>query len=140
MSFRGGNGAEENESTILDEPMTIKQFKERIGMICDERYDDRHVGIRLALPSVGPLAISKITRAWVGYDWDRDLILETSQKLVPKTDKQDVFEAAFDLLAYIATKEVKKDSYEIRTAKMILARYGYGEEKLKMIARVFHGR
>ena len=121
--------------------MTVKELREilnRYHGYHSGRSDDEPVSVILALPSIGPRANTKVKSASFGFDWDRGLQFGTEARLVPKNEKQDVFEAAFELLAWIATKPVKKETYEIRTARKILERYGCDEEKFALYRRVFH--
>lgn len=100
--------------------------------------DHEELSVLIALPSVGPRACVKVTDAMFGFDWDRGLQFRTEERLVPKNDKQDVFESAFELIAYLATKPVKRKSYEQDKAERILRKYGCDDEKLAMYRRVFH--
>lgn len=117
--------------------MTIKELKEIMKYI-DERHDGELVSVLLDLPSIGPRAYSKIIDGSIGFDWDKGLQFKTEHKLVPKNEKQSIYELAFDLLCWIATKPVKKESYEIRTAKRILLKYGYTQEKLDSYQKICH--
>lgn len=122
--------------------MTIKKLRDLLKKNHEYhqgRQDDEPVSVLLALPSVGPRANSRVKSASFGIDWDRGLQFITEDRLVLKTDKQDVFEQAFDLIAWIATKPVKKESYELRTARKILKQNGWDEEKLATYQRIFHG-
>ena len=103
-----------------------------------DNMDNEEISVLLALPSIGPRAHTKVTDASFGHDWDRGLQFRTEARLVPKNDKQDVFEAAYELLAWLATKPVKRQSYEQRTAERILRKYGCDDEKLTIYRRVFH--
>ncbi len=109
---------------------------ERSPMFHNELDDD--ISVILSLPSIGPRANSKVIHASFGFDWDRGLQFTTEAKLVPKNDKQSIYESAYELICYLATKPVKKQSYEQRTALHILERYGYTKDKLEQIQRVYH--
>lgn len=116
--------------------MTIGELKQILAT--NDHSDNEFVTVLLALPSVGPRAYTKVKDANFGFDWEKGLQFSTEARLVPKNEKQDVFEAAFDLLAWIATKPVKKSTYETRTAKFILEKYGCNEEKFAIYKRVMH--
>ena len=95
----------------------------------DSRQDEEELAVVVALPSIGPKAISKITHFNFGFDWDKGLLFITEHSLVPKHDSQSIYESAKELLLYMATKPTKKQGYEQRTAISILKRYGYTDEK-----------
>lgn len=105
------------------------------------RSDDLEVKVVLSLPSIGPKATTNVQSAVYGFDWDKGLLLRTEEQLVPKSEKQSIYESANDLLMMLATEWYirKKDNYETRTAKKILLKYGYTEEKLRKYVHLFHG-
>ena len=117
--------------------MKVKDLK-RILEHHGSHIDEREVLIRLTLPSMGPVASETVESAHVGFDWDRDLILEPSRPLVPKEEKQSIFESGYDLLMWLATKPMARESYEVRTAKGILKRHGKTEEDFKKFRHLFH--
>lgn len=108
-------------------------------LIARNPHHDRNepVKVLVDLPSVGPQAHVTLTHAGFGFDWDRGLLLKPEKSLVPKEKKQDIFEDAYQLLLYIATKPEKKQSYEKRTAKTILARYGIDQSFLDKFQYLF---
>jgi len=97
--------------------------------------DDREVLIELALPSMGPKASCRVKYAGFGIDWDRDFLITAEKPLVPKTDLQKLWEDARDLIMYLATKPVKRPSYEIREARRMLDHYNI---EYKAYAHLFH--
>jgi len=116
------------------------KVKELKAMLKDEdtRYDEEEVSVLLDLPSWGPRAFSKVKHASFGFDWDKGLQFKTEHNLVPKNEKQSIFEAAHELLMFIATKPTKKHGYEQRTAIHILKRSGLTDEKLASYQSLFH--
>lgn len=110
---------------------------ELLQTINSSDYEDTcDVKILLSLPSLGPRATTDIKFANFGFEWDVGLLLTPEVRLVPKTDKQDIFEAAFELLMYIATKPRKKESYETRVAARILTKYGRAD--FQKFAHLYH--
>lgn len=99
---------------------------------------DDPISVILSLTSIGPRAHSKITHASFGFDWDRGLQFTPDHRLVPKNEKQDVYEAASELLCYLGTKPVKKQTYEQREALRILKKYGYTDDEIEKIRSVYH--
>lgn len=109
--------------------------------ILEYNYEKRkqlEVLVKIAEPSVGPSATSPVSVAYFGIDWDRDLLIVPTEQLSRKTEHQSVFESALDLLMYIATKPVKNESYEVRTAKRILSKYGRTDEYLEKYRHIYH--
>jgi hypothetical protein len=117
--------------------MTVGELKAILSRV-DERRDSEPVSVLLALPSIGPRAHSHVKHAAMGHDWDRGLLLTAETSLVPKNDKQSIFESAYEFLLWLATKPVKKESYEVRTAKRIVGKYGVTEERLGELRNIFH--
>lgn len=121
--------------------MTVKELRDVLNddfKRNEGRNDAEEISVILALPSMGPRAHSKVKWAGFGFDWDRGLQFETEARLVPKSEKQDIWEAGYELLSYIATKPAKKQSYEIRTAERIFRKYGRDDEWFAMVRRVMH--
>jgi hypothetical protein len=57
--------------------------------------DPAEVVINIAKPSIGPTATCKVTSAYYGFDWENGLfILSPAQPLVPKTEKEELWDAA----------------------------------------------
>lgn len=124
----------------MSEPKPAMTVGHLLKVLSHTQRDEHEVKVILALPSIGPRASSDIVSAGFGFDWDKGLLLTPRERLVPKTDKQDIFEAANDLLMFIATEGLtkKRNTYEHRTAQRILLRYGYTEEQLKKYVKLFH--
>lgn len=114
----------------------MKVFELLQAINSSDHEDTDEVKILLSLPSIGPRATTGIKYAKFGFDWDIGLLLTPEVRLVPKTDKQDIFEAALDLLMFIATKPRKKESYETRTAARILTKYGRAD--FQKFAHLYH--
>lgn len=118
--------------------MKVSELKEILNR--RTHADDETVKLRVALPSVGPQATVEIDSAAFGFDWDRGLILYTQERLVPKENNQDVYEAAQDLLMTLATEcfVVKKKKWENRKSAELLLRMGHTPEQLEKYVRLFH--
>lgn len=117
--------------------LTVGELKDMLSSYDDTR-DNEAVSVLLELPSMGPRANTKVKHASFGFDWDKGLQFTTEARLVPKNDKQDIYEAAYDLLFWLATKPQKKETYEVRTAKRILIEYGTTQEELDKLSHLFH--
>lgn len=117
--------------------MKVKELK---SLLRDEdtRYDEEEVSVLLDLPSFGPRAFSKVKYASFGFDWDKGLQFTCEHNLVPKNNKQEIYEQARDLLFYMATKPTKKHGYEQREAIRILKKNGLTDEKLASYQSIFH--
>ena len=120
--------------------MKVKELRELLVKKASltSRDDDEEVTVLLDLPSIGPRACTKVTYASFGIDWNRGLQFKTETNIVPKDDKQSVFEAAFELLAYLATKPSKRQGYEQRTAVKILEKYGCTKKDFDTYKKVYH--
>jgi hypothetical protein len=116
--------------------MIVKHLKDFLNG--EDRFDERQVLVRLTKPSMGPVSSDVIQSAWFGFDWDRDLILEPTQPLVVKSEKESAFDIAYDLLFYIATKPLKTETYEVRQAKRILKSIGKTDEDFNKLRHLFH--
>ena len=103
--------------------MTVGELKKALKLY-DDDTDHLEVLLAVDLPSRGPQATVKIRGGKFGFDWDRDFILKTERPVVPKDDKQGLFEAGYDLLMWLATKPVKKLLYEVKTAQKLVSKYG----------------
>lgn len=122
---------------VKEKFLTVGELRQILNRHDDIR-DDEEISVLLALPSIGPRAHTKIKHASFGSDWDKGLQFTTETRLVPKTEKQDIYEAAYDLLFWLATKPQKKETYEVRTAKRILLKYGRTQEDLDKLRPLFH--
>lgn len=104
-----------------------------------ERRPDAQVRILLSIPSIGPAPTCEVEQANLGMDWDADsFILRPELRLVQKTQDQDLWEQARNLLYWLASKPSQRPSYEIRQARKILARNGVTEGQLESLRRSFH--
>ncbi len=119
-------------------PITVRFLKEYLDRISDKARMDLPVKVILSIPSVGPRAFSLVTHVNFGYDWDKGLLLTTKESLVPRSEDQLAYQMAHELLLFIATKPVKKESYEIRRAKQILFRLGKDQDYLDKVSHIFH--
>lgn len=100
---------------------------------------DLIVAIKTCSPSVGPSSSVTVDRAWAGMDWDRNtFFIGPSIRLVEKSENEDVFDMARDLLMYLATTPTKRPSYAIRQARRILKKTGMTEDDFVKYAKFFH--
>jgi len=124
--------------------MKVKELydslKRRIEGIPDcykEQELNKEVVVEIAKPSVGPRASVKAKYAGFGMDWEANRFAITPEvALTLKSEKEEIWDMAKDLIMWIATKPVKKDSYEIRTAKRILDKNGTEYMKYQ---KILHG-
>lgn len=124
-------------SELRETFLTVGKLKDILST-CEN--DDLEAKVLLALPSIGAQAFTRVTGAGFGFDWDKGLLLATEQRLVPKEEKQDIFEWAYDLLMFLATEGLtkKRKRYENRQAERILGMYGVSHDDLKKYVRLFH--
>ena len=81
------------------------------------------VRIPIAKHSIGPKASVEVTNAWCGFDWNSDSFFVAPEKdLTPKSENEEIWDDARELLMFIATKPVKKVTYEVRQARRIFER------------------
>ena len=118
--------------------MKVSELKQLIDRHPDQL--DKEVKLLVPLPSAGPRATVEIESASFGFDWDRGLLFRTKERLVPKENNQDIFEAANDLLMMLATEcfVLKKQKFENRRSAKILLKYGYKKEDLEKYVKLFH--
>lgn len=103
------------------------------------QYRDLEVVVAIHSPSVGPSASVDVTGCHVGIDWDNGkLFLTTKDPIVKKTNKETAFDTAHELLMYLATKPVKKKSYEVDMAQKCLKEAGYTDEDFEKYRKFFH--
>ena len=116
----------------------IKDLKKMLNET--DRYDNEPVQVLLNIPSIGGHAVSEVSHAHFGFDWDRGLLLSTKDKITRKEKKQDIFEKATDLLMTLATEwyVMKKENFVNRRAREILLKFGYTDEKMRAYVRLFH--
>lgn len=119
--------------------MKIKDLKEMLNKTPDH-YLDQEVQVVLSIPSIGPTATSEVENASLGFDWDKGLLLKTKEKLVEKSEQQEVFEKGYSLLMYLATQSFvsKKESYAQTEAKRILISLGVSEDQIKKYVHLYH--
>lgn len=100
---------------------------------------DLNVVIKLNSPSIGGSATTSVRGITRGIDWDRgNFFIHAKDPVVVKTKHESAFDAARDLLMYLATKPSKRKSYETSTAQDILKRVGYTEEEFIKYSKFFH--
>jgi hypothetical protein len=88
-----------------------------------KRHPDDEIVLLLDSPSIGPRASIPIASACSGFDWEKgQLLLSPETSVVKKTDSESIFDMARDLIMWLATKPVKKASYEVDMARRILNR------------------
>jgi hypothetical protein len=117
--------------------MKVKELKAVLNYT--DRHDEDDLMIHLAEPSIGPIAMSGVKSAGFGFDWESGkLIINPEKRLSEKTQPEDVYHMASDLLMYLATNPAKRYKYEIDTAKRILLKAGYTQEQLDKYRSIFH--
>ena len=117
--------------------MKVKALKNILNL--NDTHDDDDLKIRLAMPSIGPVATSDIESVAFGFDWESgSLIINPTRRLSEKTQNEDTYHMASDLLMFLATKPAKRESYETGTAKKILLKAGYTAEQLTKYQKLFH--
>jgi len=97
---------------------------------------ESEVVIALDMPSIGGIACETISNGRLGFYWDSGkFILTTSKPISHRTENEQIFEQARDILSFIATKPTKKQGYEQRTALTIFKRLGIDIMKYQ---KIFH--
>lgn len=108
--------------------MKLRAFKDLIDKTVSRLRDheDPEVVIPIAKTSVGLKASVDVDSISKGIDWNKNkFFLHTKEKLVPKSDKEQAYDMAWEFLLWIATKPVKKETYEVREARRIFDLIGY---------------
>lgn len=118
--------------------MKVSELKSLL--FTNDRHDKKEIKIVIDNPSMGGHDYVLAERIWFGFDWDNGLMIKATEKIVRKENKQDIYEAANDLLMMLATESfvLKKEKYENRRAKQILLKFGYTDEQLRKYVRLFH--
>lgn len=107
----------------------------------NNKHHDDEIVIKINKPSVGPSACEPVISAHFGIDWDaRKLILRTNKPLVVKSENEEIYDMSRDLMLYLATKPMKRRSYEVEKARSILKRNGMTEEDFMKYQKLFHPR
>lgn len=102
-------------------------------------YDDCEVVIPISKPSIGGSSFVETTSAGRGIDWNNGkFFIRTKERLVQKSKEEDLRDMSRDLLMYLATKPMKRRSYESEQACKILLRAGYTQEQLNKYQHLFH--
>lgn len=118
--------------------MKVKDLAELLSRT-GAHYQDCDLVVRLTSPSIGGCAKAEIASVSFGHDWDSgNLIFNPSNDLVVKSRDESIFDAARELLMFLATKPGKRDSYEVRRAKDILKKYGYTDEDFNKYRHLYH--
>lgn len=118
--------------------MKVSELKRLLNR--DNRHDDQSIKVVMHNPSVGGHDYEEAKHIWLGFDWDKGLMIKTETPIVRKENKQSIYEAATDLLMMLATEFYikKKPKYENRRARDILLKFGYKEEDLIKFVKIFH--
>lgn len=115
--------------------MKVKQLKE----ILERTDDDLEVVVILSQPSMGPRANMQIESAHRGIDWEKNYFcMEPKAPISEKTKEEGVYYNAHELIMYLATKKMTRDSYEVTRAKAVLKRAGYTEADFDKYRHLFH--
>jgi hypothetical protein len=121
---------------LIDFHNLITNFIEREP---DYSKSEIEVIIPLSSPSIGPCSSTHIKDITKGIDWNSGKILiHTEDRIVKKTKEEDIFDAARDLLMYLATKPMKRSSYEVEQSQKILKRIGYVDQEFEKYRKFFH--
>lgn len=120
--------------------MKLSELKTKIDSFFERNsQSDLDVVLVLKSPSIGGSATVEIDCVNFGFDWDMGLLLlKTKQPVVLKTNKEEAFDAAQELLMELATKPGKRAAYR-EEAQEILKHSGYTEEQFLKYRKFFHG-
>lgn len=89
----------------------IKQCKGK------EHQLDQTVKIAIASPSIGPRATCDVRFAYFGFDWESGMfVLNPTESLVVKSEKEEVWDLAFDHI-YTMSKKVSHKGNPTSDAK-----------------------
>lgn len=122
------------QMTVIELAETMAGYMNRRPEIAENR-----VVILLAKPSMGSHASIGIESAMPGMDWDSgSFMLKPNKAVVMKTEGEEAFDMAIDLLTWLASKPVKRETYEVRTAKRIMKRLGRTDEDFEKWRKFFH--
>jgi hypothetical protein len=107
----------------------LKQVLTRHQRIQEE--EEIEVVIRIAKPSVGPIATEEVCSAYFGFDWDRGkFIISPETPLTPKTQKEDIFDRAYDFLYQLSEQKTHKGN-PTELAKRAKEIFEYTKQKIK---------
>jgi len=66
------------------------------------RNEDDELMIRTSSPSIGPISMVGIDSIFNGFDWESGkTIITPKERLVVKTEKQDLYDMSYDLLHFL---------------------------------------
>lgn len=110
--------------------MKIKKLLDYLNGAVEWRDEvgDYDLMVAIAKPSVGQRAMDKVTDIQIGLDWEaQKVILRTEKNLVPKSQKENVWDMALDLIYWLAYEKGngRSQTYESRQARRILETAGY---------------
>lgn len=89
-----------------------------------EHHQDLELSIVLSEPSIGSIAQAGVLSICSGSDWERGkLLIGADRPLVTKTDKQALFERAFDFICAMSEASFKKRPWWAREANAIMDDY-----------------
>jgi hypothetical protein len=119
--------------------MKVRELKEILNRYNDtDSFLDNDVVVKLDVPSYGSSITSKVKSIRRGFDWDRDLIIYTEDSVVVKSENEELFDRSRDLILFLATKPLKKDTYEIRRAKDLVKLMNISDEEFLKIRKLLH--
>jgi hypothetical protein len=87
--------------------------------------DPNKVVINVSKPSIGPIATCEVSSASYGFDWERGLfILSPAQPLVPKSEKEELWDLAYDFIYSLSEEKTYKgnETSLAKRAKKIIDR------------------
>ena len=105
--------------------MKVKELKEILDNMHGHHLE-QEVIVRLDEPSIGPIASTKVKNAYMGFDWDRDFILTTEEKISRKSDLQSLFEHSKEFLMTLASAnfyEKKVNNIHKKALRIVLKIY-----------------
>lgn len=87
--------------------MNVKELREALDKSLN---DNAQVVVELSSPSIGVKGHCGIILAYSGFDWNNQLFfLQASEPLVIKSEKEAVFDLAFDLILELSKEKTYTD-------------------------------
>lgn len=107
--------------------MKVKDLKTMLNH--SDRHDDDDLMIKTDSPSVGPVSMHPVKSTVFGFDWEKGkVILYPEGRLVEKSEKEDIWDMASDLLYFLATERGRtgklKNSWANNSARRIREKAG----------------
>ena len=117
--------------------MKLSELKKHIDQHFEYHpNDDIDVVIVTNDPSWGPISSVGVKWAGKGMDWDSNtFIISPNIHLTKKTQEQDIFDKAKDLLIHLATNP--KKNFFTRDSQSLLKKFGYTDEQFETYRHLF---